>query len=398
MNTTESFDALRRANPRAQAGFESAVEDAATAVKAAVETSARTTRPRRLVGVPAVGASLAAVAIAAVVVVGSLGGGPGVESATAAFKQAATITAASAERSGTAAVRIEHNGEFWAGTTVRWNGDDVSIGRDAPSRPGKVGDEMRVVDGVLYGRDREGLWLAMGSPRNIDPGSGTTPDEYLAAVRADVGGVTLQRFTRGMSGLTKVALDDGSAVYRGTVAAGLIAPETGFKEGQAIRVFPFGYVAHDEAANPQAQLDVAVTVGADDVVREIAVTWGMPTSSWVYTVAYSGLGTTAAPVAPPNARDLLKERLSFERPTPSADYRARAGARRPGLYAGSQPSSREIEAERSRRSGSAASTAAPSKRVLGPWSATIASSSPRADRIGAAIAVSPGSRSPTACA
>ncbi len=317
MNTIESFEALRRANPRAQAGFESAVEDAATAVRAAVETGVSTTRPRRrIVGVRAVGASLAVVAIAAVVVVGSLSGGPGAESAVAAFRQAATVTAASAERSGTAVIRITHNGEAWAGTTIRWNGDDVSIGRDAPSRPGKVGDEMRVVDGVFYGLDHDGVWLAMGSPRNIDPDSGTTPDEYLAAVRADVGGATLERFTHGMSGLTKVALANGSTVYRGTVAAGLIAPETGFKEGQAIRVFPFGYVAHDEAANPQAQLDVSVTVGPDRVVREIAVTWGTPSSSWVYTVAYSELGTTAAPVAPANARDLLKERLAPEPPTP----------------------------------------------------------------------------------
>ena len=317
MNTTQSYEALRRANPRTKAGFAASVEDASSAVRAVVQTDAPMVRPRRrFVAVPAVGASFAAVAVAAVVVVGALSGGPGTESAVAAFRQAATVTAASAERSGTATVRITHNGEEWAGTTIRWNGDDVSIGRDASSRPGKVGDEMRVVDGVVYGPDHRGGWLAMGSPRNIDPDSGTTADEYLAAVREDVGGVTLERFTHGMSGLAMAALDDGSTVYRGTVAAGVIARETGFKEGQAIRVFPFGYVAHDEAANPQAQLDVAVTVGPDGVVREIAVTWGIPSSSWVYTVAYSELGMTAAPVAPPNARDLLKERSAPEPPTP----------------------------------------------------------------------------------
>jgi hypothetical protein len=317
MNTTQSFEALRRANPRTKAGFEPSVEDAAVAVRAAVEADARTVHPgRRFVRVPAVGASLAAVAVASFVVVGSLTGGPGAESAVAAFREAATITAASAERSGTAVVLITHDGEEWAGTTIRWNGDDISISRVHPSRDGRFGDEMRLVDGILYGPDAQGGWLAQGSPRNIDPDSGTTPDETLAAVREDVGGVTLRRLTSGMTGLTKVALDDGSTVYRGTVAAGLVARETGFKEGQAIRVFPFGYVAHDEAANPQAQLGLAVTVGVDGVVREIAVTWGTPSSSWVYTVAYSELGTTAAPVAPPNARDLVKERLAPEPPTP----------------------------------------------------------------------------------
>jgi hypothetical protein len=94
-------------------------------------------------------------------------------------------------------------------------------------------------------------------------------------------------------------------VYRGTVPAGAIARETGLKEGQHIRVLPFGYVAHDEAENPRALLDTAVTVDAGGAVREIAVTWG----TWRYTVTYSDLGATEAPVAPANARDLLKERL-----------------------------------------------------------------------------------------
>jgi hypothetical protein len=69
-------------------------------------------------------------------------------------------------------------------------------------------------------------------------------------------------------------------------------------------VFPFAYVAHDQAADPGALLDAAVRVGADDVVREIVVSWG----TWIYRVSYSALGTTAAPEAPANARSLLRER------------------------------------------------------------------------------------------
>jgi hypothetical protein len=317
MNTTQSFEALRRANPRAKPGFAASVENAGAAVRDAVQADVPTARPRRrFVAVPAVGVSLAAVAVAAVVVVGSLSGGPGAESAVAAFREAATVTAASAERSGTATVRITRDGEEWASSTIRWLGDDVSITRAAQLPYRKAGDEMRVVDGVLFGVDHRGDWLALGSPRNIDPDSGTTPDEYLAAVREDVGGVTLQRFTNDMSGLTRTALADGSSVYRGTVPAGLLARETGFKEGQAIRVLPFGYVAHDEAADPASRLDVTVSVGADGVLRQIAVTWGTAASGWVYTVTYSELGTTAAPVAPPNARSLLEERSPAEPPTP----------------------------------------------------------------------------------
>jgi hypothetical protein len=57
---------------------------------------------------------------------------------------------------------------------------------------------------------------------------------------------------------------------------------------QAIRVLPFGFVAHDEAANASALLDAAVTVGADGVVRRISLSWG----TWDYTVTYGKLGAT----------------------------------------------------------------------------------------------------------
>jgi hypothetical protein len=55
-------------------------------------------------------------------------------------------------------------------------------------------------------------------------------------------------------------------------------------------------------------LATAVTVSAEDVVRELDVRWGTSASPWRYTVTYSGLGSTAAPVAPAHARSLLEER------------------------------------------------------------------------------------------
>jgi hypothetical protein len=235
-------------------------------------------------------------------------GGPTVDNAAAAVKRAATVTAASADVSGTAVVRITHNGAVWAAKTIRWHGGDLSVSDDAPKRRGHAGSESLLVDGMMYGIE-DGEWVLLGSPESIDPGSGTTPGELLAAVREDVGGATLRRLTDGMTGLTAQQLERGSTVYRGTAAAGLIATESGYKEGQAIRVFPFGYVAHDEAADPTAALNAAVTVGADGIIREVAVTWGTSASAWTYTVTYSKLGETPAPVAPPNARDLRKDRL-----------------------------------------------------------------------------------------
>jgi hypothetical protein len=329
MNTSDSFSALRRANPRARRGFATSVEAAEHEIQARLATEPVSTprrRPRRrTVRISVASASAAAVAAGlAFLAVGSLSSGPGIEDAAAAVQKAATLTAASAERSGTAEVRITHGGELWAGTTVVWNGHDIATSRlnqSGDRRPGagvKMGAEWLVVDGVLYGIDPEveGGWIAFGDPSSIDPDSGTTPSEYLAAVREDVGGATLRRITHGMTGLTRTELADGSAVYRGTVASGLLARETGYKEGQFIRVLPFGYVAHDEAADPASPLDTAITVDANGIVHEIVMTWGSGSSTWRYSVTYNDLGSTPAPAAPANARSLREWRFGGQRPTP----------------------------------------------------------------------------------
>jgi hypothetical protein len=321
MSTSPSLEALRRANPRNKASFTEEVDAAAAAVRLRIATAESTgerrerhLRPhRRLVPLMA-GVALAAVAAVAVfITVGSSGVTPGVENAAAAIKRAATLTAASAERSGTATVQMTHDGQLWTHKTVRWNGDDVEITDESPGGSSS-GLPLLVVNGMMYSHDpdHEG-WVQVGPVSSIDPGSGTTPTDILAAVREDMGGTTLRRITGAMTagGLTTTDQADGSTVYRGTVPAGQIARQTGFKEGQAIRVFPFGYVAHDAASNPRSLLDTAVTVGSDSVIREISVTWG----TWTYTVNYNQLGSTPPLVAPANAKSLRDLRTTTT-PTP----------------------------------------------------------------------------------
>ena len=312
MSIPESLEALRGANPRLAPGFDESVEATSAEVSVRLLETRRPRRRRVLVRVSAGGLALAAVALAAAfLVVDWSGGRTGVESAEAAVSKAAATTAASADLSGTAVVRMTHEGDPWVGKRVRWHHGDLAVSSDFASGRGSVRDELLVVGGVLYGVDpgvADG-WLELGSPENMVWGSGTAPAEYLAAVREDIGGETLRRITAAMTGLTTQQLADGSTVYRGRVAAGQIAREEGFKEGHAIRVLPFGYVAHDEAADPAAPLDTAVTVGADGVVREIAVRWGGGGSAWTYTVTYRDLGTTSPIAAPEHARSLLKDRM-----------------------------------------------------------------------------------------
>jgi hypothetical protein len=311
MTTSESLEALRGANPRNHTGFARALDEAAAAVQANVaragsveQPRVRRVRPRRrTVGVTGAGVALAAAAVAVFLNLASSRVTPGVENAAAAIEKAATLTNAAAKQSGTATVRMTHQGEPWAEKTVRWNGDDLEMSDESPGRAGNAARGLLLVDGMMYGHepDREG-WVELGSPASIDPGSGTTPAEYLAAVREDVGGTTLRRIVGAMTAASvrTASHADGSTVYRGQVAAGQIATEAGFKGDRAIRVFPFGYVAHDAAADPASLLDTAVKVGSDGVIRQIAVTWG----TWTYTVSYSALGSTPDLVAPADATPL----------------------------------------------------------------------------------------------
>ena len=287
MNTSEGLRALRRAKPRARA------EEVAAVRAQVVDLQAPAPAKRRVLALAAAAVLVAATGVAAVTMIGSRGAG--IEDATAAVRQAAAVTAATAERSGVATVRITRNGSRWAGARIRWQGRDLAV-----TQLGGRSRELLVVDGTMYGVEPERGWVELGPASSVDPDSGTTPSEYLAAVREDVGGATLRRITGGMVDPTTTRLDDGSVLYGGRVAASLIARESGFKEGEAIRVLPFGYVAHDLGP----EVNAAITVGVDDVVRELKVTWG----SWSYTVTYRDLGTAPAPAAPADAEPLRRKR------------------------------------------------------------------------------------------
>jgi len=305
MNTNDGLEALRRANPRATVGYSEAV-DTARRARPGLVLDAGSGRPRWL-GFSA--ASLAVTAAAAVAVFALATAGPGsgdvaVEDPTVALRQAAMLTSAASDQSGRATVRMTENGQPWAGKTVTWNGDNIAVVEDARPRPGKPGSEFRVVDGILYGQnwDIDG-WVAFGPPENVDPDSGTTPLELLAAVREDTAGDTVDRITGGMTDPQTQTGGDGSITYSGGVAAGLVAMEEGLKDGEHLRVLPYGYVAHDAAATPDSLLDVSLSVGAEALIRNITATWGGG-SAWTYTVTFSELGIAPPIEAPPNAQSL----------------------------------------------------------------------------------------------
>lgn len=121
MTTSDSLQALRRANPRAQEDFRESVDSAARAVRvelAAADAPVARSRDRhapsrRFLGLSAAAGLVAVAAAVAFLTVASPGGGPGVEDASAAVRTAAAVTAGAAERSGTAVVHMTRDGETW---------------------------------------------------------------------------------------------------------------------------------------------------------------------------------------------------------------------------------------------------------------------------------------------
>ena len=116
-----------------------------------LEPRLRHVRPRRRLSASPPPASPSRPPPPAFLTVGSSGVTPGVENAAAAIKKATTLTAASADQSGTVDVRITHDGQLWAGKVIRWNGDDVEL--NDSSRWPQSGYPLLVVDGIMYGHD-----------------------------------------------------------------------------------------------------------------------------------------------------------------------------------------------------------------------------------------------------
>jgi hypothetical protein len=104
-----------------------------------------------------------------------------------------------------------------------------------------------------------------------------------------------------MTDLTTSQTEDGSTIYLGKVPAGAVARESGLKEGESVRVLPYGNVAHDAASNPYSLIDISIIVGADGTISELQATWG-GVSSWSYRLTFSDLGSTAPLEKPANVK------------------------------------------------------------------------------------------------
>jgi hypothetical protein len=238
----------------------------------------------------ALGGALVAAAAAALALIMTLSpaGGGGVQSAQAAVEQAGAATAAAARHSGTVEVRMAHNGRPWSAETVHWNQGNASVVGSGVGSPGR----LLFVDGVLFTKVA-GSWAA------VDKGgvSGYMRQRYIAPALNGIAGNTFRHIVGGIQDLQIRHGQDGTTVFSGRESARLLTSDP--RTGERIRVLPFGFVAHGEAADPNALLRIAVTVGSDHLIQRIAVAWGAGASAWSYTVTYANLGNTLPISGPP---------------------------------------------------------------------------------------------------
>ncbi len=327
MSLSNSLEALRRANLLDGAGYDDLLDRLAcaalehrelTADRPSTADSRKPRWTRRPIGARATGAfPIGAGVLVAVVVIALLMAGsplgPQALPPAAAMEHAVEVTATAADESGIVEVEITQDGELWAAKTVHWNGDDLSVSESDTSASHRR--DLLVVDWMMYGHDPEapGEWVELRISRQHRPRHRNDAGRLPVRGHEDAGGETLRRITSAMTDLTTSAGADGSTIYQGHVPAGDLARETGTKDGQTLRVLPYGYVAHDQASNPSSMIAVSITVGADETIQVISATWG-GVSDWTYNLRFDDLGSASELAAPVNARPLPVCRLAPERP------------------------------------------------------------------------------------
>jgi hypothetical protein len=257
--------------------------------RAGQHATARRAGPRRPLRPIAVVVAVAAAIVISVILVNVLSpaGGGGAQNAYAAVDHAGAATATAARHSGKVVVLVTHSGKAYAGETVRWNNGNASV---KCTGVGSCG-ELLFVDRVLFTKN-DGSWT------KVDKGGlpNYMRQRYVSPALQSMSRSTFRRITGGMQHLKIKPGHNGTTIYSGREASGVLTRDP--NTGERIRVLPFGFVAKGAAANPASILSVSLTVGSDGIIQGIDVAWGTGASAWGYGVTYSNLGRTPPLTAP----------------------------------------------------------------------------------------------------
>lgn len=303
MPDANSFRALRDARPSALTDDEAAraqrdriiATDPSAASAAPVRPFAVRPRIVQLVigGLAAAALVAAAFAFAPPTKQGTTALVPGVTSAYAAIQQAVAKTAASSE-SGTIVTRTNARWidgsapQIAMGTTIRWNGADVAYDSGlAPNR----GISSLYVNGEYYESEGE-KWVHYPGG-NGRQGAGGRAASWVMSARRDVSGKRIAKVVDVLKDLVSQPQGDGSTVYIGHATAGAIDAQYKDTDGLPYTSRPFPKIRDSKTT-----VKVAITVGADGIIRTWTAAYSADKADWVYTAEYKNLGSTPAITAP----------------------------------------------------------------------------------------------------
>jgi len=276
MLTDTSLRALQDVSPRNQPGFDDWLErlDALRPRITATTVPAR----RRLPLSAAAAVALAAAAVVAVVTFGAASP----QSADAAARKALAMTAAAS--SGTITGTVSHNGSTYTLDTTRWNRDSIAV---TPGDRSELGPNqaLTLIDGAAYVEQADGTWLHYASADGVGPKVG--PQVELA--ENNVAGNTADQILSLATGLTQTSQSDGTTVYTGTIPSTSDDKGTPPSDDEILRIIS------SLSSGDDTGLQLQLTVGADDLVRQIELTTG---GTYTWTVTYSRLGRTPPITAP----------------------------------------------------------------------------------------------------
>lgn len=297
--TDDSIMALREASPREAMGSAEEYEGLLGSVLASdrgTNGSGGARRAYRRWGIA--GGLTAAMGVGALAVVLALtapspGQRDAASSAYAAVTAAVEKTAEAAE-SGTITTNLkavwrDGRAKIGMGSTLKWNGDDMSLETRSSVEGGQNGKSTGgslYVDGKYY-EGQDGSWI-----HHADADNGKREgvgDVWIDAARKDIGGERLQRIIGVLKDVDTQSSADGTTVYTGWATAKEI--DADYRETKGL---PYVSRPFPKLGDPEATVKVQIVVGADGIIKSWTAAYSWDNADWVYKCEYGELGTTPA--------------------------------------------------------------------------------------------------------
>lgn len=183
-------------------------------------------------------------------------------------------------------------------TVLKWHDEDVSLAMAADKESADITKNAREVmiyaDGRYYDRSGEPSDATWFHHASADKGGvDNQGSDWVKAARSDISGERLDHLVSVLRDLSQQRNEDGSVTYAGTSTAREI--DSAYRDTKGL---PYASRPFPKLGDPNATVDIEISVGADGVITSWACEYDWDGAHWVYRCGYRDLGTTPAIVAP----------------------------------------------------------------------------------------------------